>query len=130
MAYGLECFPNRICNKADNNLRNECFNCHRRPPFRTKIFQSSRTTSNFSQRSKAVNNAIIYTPILFCKHGFYNNCHLRLPRMSALAASIYRLIASDETGEEAVTTRGGSDGGGAATGTFERLVFFVKMCFF
>lgn len=125
MAYGLECFPNRICNKADNNLRNESFNCHRRPPFRTKIFQSSSTTSNFSQRSKAVNNAIIHTPILFCKSGFYNNCHLRLPRMSALATSVYRLIASDETGEEVVATRGGSDGGGAATGTAEWLVLFV-----
>lgn len=123
MAYGLECFPNRICNKADNNLRNECFNCHRRPPFRTKIFQSSHTTSNFSQRSKAVNNAIIYTPILFCKHGFYNNCHLRLPRMSALATSIYRLVASGKAPDETVATRGGSDGGGAATGTADRLVF-------
>ena len=49
---------------------------------------------------------------------------LRLPRMSALAASVYRLVASDETGEEAVATRGGSDGGGATTGTAERLVFF------
>lgn len=75
MAYGLEYFPNRICNKTDNNLRNESFNCHRRPPFRTKIFQSSRMTSNFNQRNKAVNNTIIYTPILFCKPGFYNNFH-------------------------------------------------------
>lgn len=66
----------------------------------------------------------IYMPGLFCKSVFYNICHLRLPRMSALAASVYRLIASDETGEEAVATRGGSDGGGAATGTAERLIFF------
>lgn len=125
MAYGLECLPNRICNKADDNLRNECFNCHRGPPFRTKIFQSSHTTSNFSQRSKAVNNAIIYIymPGLFCKSGFYNICHLRLPRMSALAASIYRLVASGEAPYEAVATGAGGDGGGAATGTAERLVF-------
>ena len=123
MAYGLECFPNRICNKADNNLRNECFNCHRRPPFRTKIFQSSHTTSNFSQRSKAVNNAIIYTPGLFCKSGFYNICHLRLPRMSTLAASVYRLVAPGEAPDEAVTTGGCGDGSGATTGTAERLIF-------
>lgn len=109
MAYGLECFPNRICNKADNNFRNESFNCHRRPPFRTKILQSSRMTSNFNQRSKAVNNAIIYTPGLFCKSGFYNICHLRLPRMSALAASVYRLIASGEAPDEAVATGGGNN---------------------
>lgn len=123
MTHRFECFPNRICNKADNNLRNESFNCHRRPPFRTKIFQSSHTTSNFSQRNKAVNNAIIYTPILFCKPGFYNICHLRLPRMPTLTAPIHRLIASDEAGEEAVATGCGGDGGGATTGTAERLVF-------
>ena len=130
MAYGLECFPNRICNKTDNNFRNESSNCHRRPPFRTKIFQSSCTTSNFSQRNKVVNNAIIYTPILFCKPWFYNICHLRLPRMPTLATPIHSLIATNEAGEEAVTTRGCGDGGGATTRTFERLVFFVKMCFF
>lgn len=128
MAYGLECFPNRICNKTDNNLRNESFNCHRRPPFRTKIFQSSRMTSNFNQRNKAVNNTIIYTPILFCKPGFYNNCHLRLPRMSALAASVYRLVASGEAPDEAVATGCGSDGGGATTGAFEGLVFCEQEC--
>ena len=44
--------------------------------------------------------------------------------MSTLATPIHSLIASDETGEEAVATRGGSDGGGAATWTAERLVFF------
>ena len=32
--------------------------------------------------------------------------------MPALAAPIYRLIASDETSEEAVTTGGGGDGCG------------------
>lgn len=130
MAYGLECFPNRICNKADNNLRNESFNCHRRPPFRTKIFQSSHTTSNFSQRNKAVNNAIIHTPILFCKPGFYNNFHLRLPGVSALAASVHRLVASGEAPDEAVATGCGGDGSGAATRAAEGLVLFVKMCFF
>ena len=50
--------------------------------------------------------------------------------MSALAASIYRLIASDETGEEAVATGCGSDDGGATAGTAERLVFFVEFCAF
>lgn len=62
-------------------------------------------------------------PGLFCKSGFYNICHLRLPRMSALAASVYRLVASGEAPYEAVATGAGGDGGGAATGTAERLVF-------
>lgn len=126
-AYGFECFPNRIYDKTDNNFRNNSFNCHRRPPFRTKIFQSSRMTSNFNQRNKAVNNAIIYTPILLCKPGFYNNCHLRLPRIAALAAPVHSLIAADEAGEETVATGCGGDGGGAAVGTFERLVPFIKV---
>lgn len=53
------------------------------------------------------------------------NCNfLRLPRMSTLAAPIYSLIASDEAGEETVATGCGGDGGGATTGTAERLVFF------
>ena len=80
-------------------------------------------TSNFNQRNKAVNNAIIYTPGLFCKPKFYNIWHLRLPGMSAFAAPIHRLIAPNETGEEAVATGCGGDGGRAAAGTAERLVF-------
>lgn len=43
--------------------------------------------------------------------------------MPTLTAPIHRLIASDEAGEEAVATGCGGDGGGATTGTAERLVF-------
>lgn len=69
-AHGFECFPNRIYDKTDNNLRNNSFNCHRRPPFRTKIFQSSRMTSNFNQRNKVANNAIIIRRFYFASLGF------------------------------------------------------------
>ena len=46
--------------------------------------------------------------------------------MSALAASVYRLVASGEAPDEAVATGCGGDGGGATTGTFEGLVFFKE----
>lgn len=70
---------------------------------------------------------LLYTPGLFCKSGFYNICHLRLPGMPTFATPIHRLIAPDEAGEEAVATRGCGDGGRATTGAAERLVLFVKV---
>ena len=50
--------------------------------------------------------------------------------MSALATPIHSLIATDETGQEAVATGCGGDGGGATAGTAERLVFLVEFCIF
>ena len=47
--------------------------------------------------------------------------------MSALAASVYRLVASDEAPDEAVATGCGGDGSGAATRAFEGLVFFKEI---
>ena len=71
---------------------------------------------------------LLYTPILFCKLGFYNNIHLRLPCMPALAAPVYRFIASGKSPDKAVATGGGGDGGGATAGTFEGLVFCEQEC--
>ena len=83
------------------------------PPFNLRILD----------RKDLSNTLIIYRAASLFKPGFYNNCYLRFPCMSALATSVYRLVASGEAPDETVATGCGSDGGGAATGTAERLIF-------
>ena len=76
--------------------------------------------SNDSQ--ERFNSPIVYYAQLFCKPRFYNNCRLRLPRISALTTPIHSLITPNETGKETVAAGCGGDGSGATAGTAEGFV--------